>query len=186
MEFWLGASKFLALLGGLSVLFSTQPQVALMPLQISIENEYLTVKTKLLNAFPKKLDEIFLSGTTVILKFEVSLREENDRLLKEKEIVFHTVSYDLIKKEYSIVFSSASTAPPKKTSDILEMKKWFGELNTKLILYKKILPKKLYLIEVEAYLLPIEIKVLKRKKFDLMSFWRYKVPKTSIQRVLLE
>ncbi|MEW6096225.1 MAG: hypothetical protein AB1567_06840 [bacterium] len=186
MEFWLLASKCLAVLGGLSVLFSTQPQVALMPPQMSIEADYLTVKTKLLNAFPQELDEIFLSGTPVILKFKVSLREKNTHLLKEEEVVFHKVSYDLIKKEYSIVFSSYSTSPPKKTSDILEMKKWFGELNTKLISYEKILPEKLYLVEVEAYLLPIEIRALKRKKFDLMSFWKYKVPKVTLEAVLKE
>ncbi|MFH1562869.1 MAG: hypothetical protein ABIF11_05565 [Nitrospirota bacterium] len=184
MEFWVIASKLMAMVSGFSILFSFQPQqVLLTPPQIAIENEQLIVKSKLLNAFSEKLDEIFLSGTSVTLKFKISLKEKNGQLIEEKEI-FHTVSYDLVKKEWTVI--CASTSPPKKTVDTVQMKRWFRELNAKLVLGEKILPKKLYLLEIEANLLPIEIMALKDKKYDLMSFWGYKVPEVTSRVVLKE
>ena len=189
MEFWVMASKLMAMLGGFSVLFSFQPQVDLMPPKVSVEAGQVIVKTKLLNAFPEELNEVFLSGTTVILKFKISLKEKNGQIIEEKEL-FHKVYYDLVKKEYTVIVSSQfpgfKPAVPKTTADILEMKRWFRELNVKLIPEEKILPKKLYVIEIEASLLPIEIMALKDKKYDLMSFWEYKVPKVTSQVVLKE
>lgn len=181
MEFLVMASKLMAMLGGFSILFSFQPQVSLMPPQITVESEQLTVKTKLLNAFPEELDEIFLSGTPVTLKFKVNLRDRNG-LIEEKEL-FHTVIYDLSKREYIVIISYQPSS--KTTTDILEMKKWFGELNANLVPKEKILPEKLYIIEIAACLLPIKIKPLKMK-FDLMTFWEYKIPKVTSQFALKE
>jgi hypothetical protein len=156
------ATKVIAILIGVTALMAGKKNdVVITPPAIRTISDTIFVSTELRNAFPKKLEEIILSGTPVTLRLAISAGNQRGE-------VTHCVKYDLSKKNFLII------NPPDSSiaKDMDAAKRLMSRFNNMRIVH----PGKEVTIILRATLDRAKIEALENKEFELMCFWDYQAP----------
>lgn len=132
---------------------------------------FLTVN----NAFTKQMEEGIKNGIPVTFNFYVKL--ERKRTWMNQELVSlrfdHTLSYDTLKEEYSIVRSEMA-GQPFRTKSLAEAKKAMAQLNGPPISpLKALLPEAGYLLRVKAKLAEKTLPLYFHYVIPFWSLWDF-------------
>ncbi|MFH1019004.1 MAG: DUF4390 domain-containing protein [Pseudomonadota bacterium] len=132
---------------------------------------FLTVN----NAFTKQMEEGIKNGIPVTFNFYVKL--ERKRMWMNQELVSlrfdHTLSYDTLKEEYSIVRSELA-GQAFRTKSLAEAKKVMAQLNGSQILsLKTLLPEAGYLLLVKAKLAEKTLPLYVHYVIPFWSLWDF-------------
>jgi hypothetical protein len=132
---------------------------------------FLTVN----NAFTKQMEEGIKNGIPVTFNFYVKL--EKKRTWMNQELVSlrfdHTLSYDTLKEEYSIVRSEMA-GQPFRTKSLAEAKKAMAQLNGPPVSpLKALLPEAGYLLRVKAKLAEKTLPLYFHYVIPFWSLWDF-------------
>jgi hypothetical protein len=156
------ATKAIAVLIGVTaLLIGKKGDVVITPPAVRTVSDTIFITTELKNAFPKKLEEIILSGTPVTVRLSISSG-------KQRGEVTHCVTYDLSKKNFLVV----KTPDSLTVEDIDAAKRLMSRFED----IKIVLPGREVTIILRATLDPAKIEALENKEFELMCFWDYQAP----------
>lgn len=132
---------------------------------------FLTVN----NAFTKQMEEGIKNGIPVTFNFYVKLEKKRTWLNQNiASLQFdHTVSYDTLKEEYSIVRSEMA-GQPFRTKSLTEAKKAMAQLNGPPISpLKALLPEAGYLLRVKAKLAEKTLPLYFHHVIPFWSLWDF-------------
>ena len=132
---------------------------------------FLTVN----NAFTRQMEEGIKNGIPVTFNFYVKL--ERKRMLLNQELVSlkfdHTLSYDTLKEEYTIVRSEVA-GQTLRTKSLTEAKKVMVQLNGPVISQlKALLPEEGYLLRVKAKLAEKTLPLYVHYVIPFWSLWDF-------------
>lgn len=133
---------------------------------------FLTVN----NAFTKQMEEGIKNGIPVSFSFQVKLERKRSAWLNQELVslkVDHTLSYDTLKEEYSVVRSELA-GQVLRTKSLAEAKKAMVQLNGLAISPLKILiPDAGYLLRVKAKLAEKTLPLYFHQVIPFWSLWDF-------------
>ncbi|MHB1184627.1 MAG: DUF4390 domain-containing protein [Desulfobulbia bacterium] len=133
---------------------------------------FLTVN----NAFTKQMEEGIKNGIPVTFNFYVKLERKRNTWLNQQLVSLqfdHTLSYDTLKEEYSIVRSDTS-GQTFRTKSLAEAKKAMAQLNgPPIVPLKSLLPEAGYLLRVKAKLAEKTLPLYFHYVIPFLSLWDF-------------
>ncbi|MBU4176518.1 MAG: DUF4390 domain-containing protein [Desulfurivibrionaceae bacterium] len=133
---------------------------------------FLTVN----NAFTKQMEEGIKNGIPVTFNFYVKLERKRNTWLNQQLVSLqfdHTLSYDTLKEEYSIVRSETS-GQTFRTKSLAEAKKAMAQLNgPPIVPLKSLLPEAGYLLRVKAKLAEKTLPLYFHYVIPFLSLWDF-------------
>ncbi|MFQ6758361.1 MAG: DUF4390 domain-containing protein [Deltaproteobacteria bacterium] len=133
---------------------------------------FLTVN----NAFTKQMEEGIKNGIPVTFNFYVKLERKRNTWLNQQLVSLqfdHTLSYDTLKEEYSIVRSEIS-GQTFRTKSLAEAKKAMAQLNgPPIVPLKSLLPEAGYLLRVKAKLAEKTLPLYFHYVIPFLSLWDF-------------
>ena len=133
---------------------------------------FLTVN----NAFTKQMEEGIKNGIPVTFSFYVKLERKRNTWLNQELVSLnfdHTLSYDTLKEEYSIVRSDTS-GQTFRTKSLAEAKKAMAQLNgPPIVPLKSLLPEAGYLLRVKAKLAEKTLPLYFHYVIPFLSLWDF-------------
>ncbi len=133
---------------------------------------FLTVN----NAFTKQMEEGIKNGIPVTFNFYVKLERKRNTWMNQQLVSLqfdHTLSYDTLKEEYSIVRSETS-GQTFRTKSLAEAKKAMAQLNGPPVApLKSLLPDAGYLLRVKAKLAEKTLPLYFHYVIPFLSLWDF-------------
>lgn len=133
---------------------------------------FLTVN----NAFTKQMEEGIKNGIPVTFSFSVKLERKRKTWLNQELVSLkfdHTLSYDTLKEEYSIVRSEVA-GQTFRTKSLAEAKKAMAQLNGLVVSPLKILiPEAGYMLRVKARLAEKTLPLYFHHVIPFWSLWDF-------------
>jgi len=133
---------------------------------------FLTVN----NAFTKQMEEGIKNGIPVTFSFYVKLERKRNTWLNQELISLkfdHTLSYDTLKEEYSIVRTELA-GQTFRTKSLAEAKKNMAQLNGLTIVpLKSLMPEAGYLLKVKARLAEKTLPLYFHHVIPFLSLWDF-------------
>ena len=133
---------------------------------------FLTVN----NAFTKQMDEGIKNGIPVIFNFYVKLEKKRNTWMNQELVSLrfdHTLSYDTLKEEYSIV-RSEQAGQTLRTKSLAEAKKAMAQLNGPPVMpLKALVPEAGYLLRVKAKLAEKTLPLYAHYVIPFWSLWDF-------------
>ncbi len=149
------------------------------PLMIRSVKDTLVIETFLKNGFNKGLDEIIMSGSEVIISYNVRLLEKDEQgdiAILIRKTFYQSINFYPADNRFAVITSIDSLI----FTDMAKAKDAVSRVRANLVPTDWISNDKLYSIRIEAALNTIEIEALNVNEFDLNAFWNFKYPKALI------
>jgi hypothetical protein len=173
-----GTKVAAALLGGWVLFGHSAKAPSLSPPQMASSTGRIVVSTTLRNGFSDDLNQVILTGTPVTLTFSAALLDDTKSLIEQES--HHTVTYDPGTKAFCVIADSET----KTTNDQQTMQSWLTTLtNLSLLETSALRAEGSYRAVVQAKLEPISVEAAEGKKFDLMTFWQFRIPKAQSEAI---
>jgi len=143
-------------------------------------NDNITVSFKILDCFTESLNKAILNGIPVKFKINVIMTSHRSFIWDNTETstdFTHTITYDLLKKEFAVSYSENSQYTPKIFKDFKEARDYMATVTSYAVLpIKKLVPATKYNIMIKANLKKVKLPLYLHYILFFVSLWDFETP----------